>query len=118
MAPSFDPELNLVYVGTSVTSPPPKFRLGGVENKHLNDHWDLDHPFERLLVDTVVRPDPAAVQWTHPSLRPGETGIVYTLDRATGGGLLLGGDTNGRVRDAAPELCPSSANNLFVFALP
>ena len=117
MVPSFDPELNLVFVGTSVTSPAPKFRLGGVENKHLyhnstlaldadtgeivwyyqhlNDHWDLDHPFERLLVDTVVRPDPAAVRWINPRLRPGETrrvmtgipgktGIVYTLDRATG----------------------------------
>ncbi|MDE0828232.1 MAG: PQQ-binding-like beta-propeller repeat protein [Vicinamibacterales bacterium] len=117
MVPSFDPKLNLVYVGTSVTSPAPKFRLGGVDNKHLyhnstlaldadtgeivwyyqhlNDHWDLDHPFERLLVDTVVRPDPTAVQWINPNLRPGETrrvmtgipgktGIVYTLDRATG----------------------------------
>ena len=29
MAPSYDPELNLVYVGTSVTSPAPKFLLGG-----------------------------------------------------------------------------------------
>ena len=35
MVPSFDPELNLVYVGTSVTSPAPKFMLGGVDNKHL-----------------------------------------------------------------------------------
>jgi glucose dehydrogenase len=35
MVPSFDPESNLVLVGTSVTSPAPKFRLGGVENKHL-----------------------------------------------------------------------------------
>ena len=35
MVPSFDPELNLVLVGTSVTSPAPKFRLGGVDNKHL-----------------------------------------------------------------------------------
>ena len=78
MVPSYDPELNLVYVGTSVTSPAPKFLLGGTENKHLyhnstlaldgdtgeirwyyqhlNDHWDLDHPFERLLVDTAVTP--------------------------------------------------------------
>ena len=23
--------------------------------QHLVDHWDLDHPFERLLVDTVWR---------------------------------------------------------------
>ena len=117
MVPSFDPELNLVYVGTSVTSPAPKFMLGGTDlehlyhnstlaldadtgeivwyYQHLNDSWDLDHPFERLLVDTAVRPDPAAVEWINPRLAPGEvrrvmtgipgkTGIVYTLDRATG----------------------------------
>ena len=117
MAPSYDPELNLIYIGTSVTSPAPKFMLGGAENthlyhnstlaldadtgeivwfyQHLNDHWDLDHPFERLLVDTAVRPSPASVSWINPRLRPGEerrvmtgipgkTGVVYTLDRATG----------------------------------
>ena len=117
MVPSYDPELNLVYIGTSVTSPAPKFMIGGVGNKHLyhnstlaldadtgeiawyyqhlNDSWDLDHPFERLLVDTAVRPDPSAVAWINPRLQPGEerrvmtgipgkTGIVYTLDRATG----------------------------------
>ena len=117
MVPSFDPDLNLVYVGTSVTSPAPKFMLGGVENKHLyhnstlaldadtgeivwyyqhlNDHWDLDHPFERLLVDTAVTPDAGAVSWINPRLLPGErrrvvtgipgkTGVVYTLDRETG----------------------------------
>jgi len=117
MAPSYDPELNLVYVGTSVTSPAPKFLLGGIENnylyhnstlaldgdtgeivwyyQHLNDHWDLDHPFERLLVDTAVAPDPAAVSWINPRLArgevrrvltgiPGKTGVVYTLDRETG----------------------------------
>ena len=32
MTPSYDPELNLVYVGTSVTSPAPKFLLGRIEN--------------------------------------------------------------------------------------
>ena len=117
MVPSFDPTLNLIYVGTSVTSPAPKFMLGGVEHKylyhnstlaldadtgaivwyyqHLNDHWDLDHPFERILVDTVVAPDASAVSWINPRLQPGEerrvvtgipgkTGIVYTLDRETG----------------------------------
>ena len=117
MAPSYDPELNLIYVGTSVTSPAPKFLLGGADNRHLyhnstlaldgdtgairwyyqhlNDHWDLDHPFERMLVDTAVAPDPSAVSWINPNVRPGEvrrvvtgipgkTGVVYTLDRATG----------------------------------
>ena len=117
MAPSYDATLNLVYVGTSVTSPPPKFLRGGTENthlyhnstlaldadtgeiiwyyQHLNDHWDLDHPFERLLVDTAVAPDPAAVSWINPQVQagdvrkvvtgiPGKTGVVYTLDRETG----------------------------------
>ena len=35
MVPSFDPALNLVYIGTSVTSPAPKFLIGGIENTHL-----------------------------------------------------------------------------------
>jgi alcohol dehydrogenase (cytochrome c) len=117
MVPSYDPELNLIYIGTSVTSPAPKFLVGGVNNthlyhnstlaidadtgeivwyyQHLNDHWDLDHPFERLLVDTAVAPSPSAVSWINPRLQPGDmrkvvtgipgkTGIVYTLDRETG----------------------------------
>ena len=117
MPASYDPELRLIYQGTSVTSPAPKFLLGGVENshlyhnstlaldvetgeirwyyQHLNDHWDLDHPFERLLVDTAVAPNPDAVSWINPRIRPGEvrkvvtgvpgkTGLVYTLDRETG----------------------------------
>ena len=117
MVPSYDAELNLVYVGTSVTSPAPKFMLGGADKthlyhnstlaldgdtgeivwyyQHLNDSWDLDHPFERLLVDTAVVPDATAVSWINPNLNPGEirkvvtgipgkTGVVYTLDRQTG----------------------------------
>ncbi len=117
MVPSYDPALNLLYIGTSVTSPAPKFLIGGADLRHLyhnstlaldadtgeiawyyqhlNDHWDLDHPFERMLVDTVVAPDPDAVDWINPRVQPGEerrvmtgipgkTGVVYTLDRETG----------------------------------
>ncbi len=117
MTPSFDPELNLLYVGTSVTSPAPKYMLDGNDKEylyhnstlalnadtgeivwyyqHVVDHWDLDHPFERLLLDTAVAPDPSEVAWMNPRIKPGErrkvltgipgkTGIVYTLDRATG----------------------------------
>jgi alcohol dehydrogenase (cytochrome c) len=117
MVPSYDPELNMIYVGTSVSSPAPKYLLGGLNNKHLYhnstlalnadtgtivwhyqhvvDHWDLDHPFERLLVDTVVAPNAAQVPWINPKVKggerrrvitgvPGKTGMVYTLDRQTG----------------------------------
>ena len=35
MVPSDDPELNLVYIGTSVTSPEPKFMVGGADLTHL-----------------------------------------------------------------------------------
>ena len=117
MVPSFDPELKLIYIGTSVTSPAPKFWLAGNDKKylyhnctlaldlntgkivwyyqHIVDHWDFDHPFERMLIDTAVAPDPAQVSWINPRLKPGEvrkvvtgipgkTGIVYTLDRKTG----------------------------------
>jgi PQQ-dependent dehydrogenase (methanol/ethanol family) len=117
MVPSYDPELNLIYIGTSVTIPAPKFILGGNSNKHLYhnctlalnadtgkivwyyqhvvDHWDLDHPFERILVDTAVAPGARDVSWMNPKIKPGErrkvltgipgkTGVVYTLDRQTG----------------------------------
>jgi len=117
MIPSYDPQLDLVYVGTSVTAPAPKFMLAGNDKQYLYhnstlalrpktgetvwyyqhavDHWDLDHPFERMLVDTAVAPDASEVPWINPRLRsgeerrvvtgiPGKTGLVYTLDRATG----------------------------------
>jgi alcohol dehydrogenase (cytochrome c) len=117
MVPSYDPELRQIYVGTSVTAPAPKFMLAGNDEQYLNhnstlaldidtgeivwyfqhvvDHWDLDHPFERLLVDTAVAPDPDSVAWINPRVRqgetrkvitgvPGKTGLVYTIDRETG----------------------------------
>jgi PQQ-dependent dehydrogenase (methanol/ethanol family) len=117
MVPSYDPELDLIYIGTSVTSPAPKFLLAGNSKQHLYhgstlalradtgamawyyqhliDHWDLDHPFERLLVDTAVAPSRDQVPWINPRLKagekrrvmtgiPGKTGVVYTLDRQTG----------------------------------
>ena len=117
MVPSYDPQLKQLYVGTSVTSPAPKFMLAGNDHEYLYhnstlalnvdtgeivwylqhnvDHWDLDHPFERILIDTATSPDPSAVQWINPRVRPGEvrkvitgipgkTGLVYTLDRETG----------------------------------
>jgi PQQ-dependent dehydrogenase (methanol/ethanol family) len=117
MVPSYDPELKQLYIGTSVTAPAPKFMLGGNDEQylyhnstlaldietgkivwhfqHVVDHWDLDHPFERLLVETETSPDASAVKWINPRVRPGErrkvitgipgkTGIAYTLDRETG----------------------------------
>ncbi len=117
MVPSYDPELKLLFIGTSVTSPAPKFMLAGNDKKylyhnctlaidaetgkivwyyqHVVDHWDFDHPFERLLVDTAVAPDASQVTWINPRIRagevrkvvtgiPGKTGIIYTLDRKTG----------------------------------
>ena len=35
MVPSYDPALNLLYIGTSVTSPAPKFLIGGAYLRHL-----------------------------------------------------------------------------------
>lgn len=117
MEPSYDPDLNLIYMGTSVTAPAPKFMIAGNDKRYLYhdstlalnpetgeivwyyqhavDHWDLDHPFERILADVAVAPDPNEVPWINPRLRagevrkvvtgiPGKTGIVYTLDRQTG----------------------------------
>lgn len=117
MIPSYDPELGLVYMGTSVTTPAPKFMLAGNDRdylyhnstlaldvntgrivwhyQHLVDHWDLDHPFPRILIDEQVAPDPREVSWINPDIEPGraykvltgvpgKTGVIYTLDRETG----------------------------------
>jgi PQQ-dependent dehydrogenase (methanol/ethanol family) len=117
ITPSYDPELNRVFVGTSVTSPAPKFMLDGNDKQylynnstlsidadtgeivwyiqHVVDHWDLDHPFERVLIDTAITPDPDSVEWINPRVRPGEvrkvvtgvpgkTGLFYSIDRDTG----------------------------------
>jgi glucose dehydrogenase len=115
--PSYDPVTNLVIIGTSVTIPAPKFILAGNDKtylyhnstlalnadtgkivwhyQHLVDHWDLDHPFERLIVDTAVAPDAKEVAWINPRVKagdkrrvitgiPGKTGVIYTLDLKTG----------------------------------
>jgi alcohol dehydrogenase (cytochrome c) len=46
--------------------------------QHVVDHWDFDHPFERLLIDTAVAPDASQVAWISPKLKPGERRKVVT----------------------------------------
>ena len=117
MNASYDPQLKLVYMGTSVSAPAPKFLLAGNDKtylymnstlaldvktgkivwyyQHIVDHWDLDHPFPRMLMDEEVAPDRNAVTWISPNIVkgkvykvltgiPGKTGVIYTLDRRTG----------------------------------
>lgn len=117
MNASYDSELKLLYMGTTVSTPAPKFMLAGNDYtylyhnstlaldvrtgrivwhyQHVVDHWDLDHPFPRILLDEQVAPDPSEVTWINPKIDrnktykvvtgvPGKTGIVYTLDRRTG----------------------------------
>ena len=115
---SYDPELDLIYWGTSVPAPSLEV-LRGTDGhdvlysnstlaldadtgrivwyyQHLpRDNWDIDHVFERYLMDIELAPDPEEVPWINPNIQPGEvrkivtgipgkTGIVYTLDRETG----------------------------------
>lgn len=116
--PSYDPVLGLLYWGTSVPAPSLEVLrgTGGHDVLYSNstlatdaatgeivwyyqhlprDNWDLDHVFERYLVDIVVAPAAEEVRWINPAVIPGErrrvvtgipgkTGIVYTLDRETG----------------------------------
>ena len=105
MVSSYDPELSLVYVGTSgrrsrrrrrsscsaaptgstCTTTPPSALHGDTGEivwyyQHLNDSWDLDHPFERLLVDTAVRADASAVRAT-PTI---PQNVISGIDGTTG----------------------------------
>jgi len=134
---SYDPESNLLFWGTSVPAPSLE-RVRGTPGgdvlysnstlaldagsgriawyyQHLpRDNWDLDHAFERYLVEVPVTPSPAAVRWIDDDAVsaaprkvvtgiPGKTGIVYTLDRATGR-FLWAGETLSQnvVRDIDP----------------
>src|SRR5690606_27814890 len=76
MIPSDDPDRGLSYIRTAVPCPSRKLSLGGNEQdylyhlstlaldvktgrivwpyQHLVDHWDLDHPFARILIDKEV----------------------------------------------------------------
>jgi len=118
MAPSFDPELNLIYVGVAVPIPWGAVQRGTGDGdalytnstlalnpdtgeivwyfQHLpGDEWDQDHPFARMIVETEVAPAADAVEWINPAITPGQrrkvvtgipgkTGVVWTLDAATG----------------------------------
>ena len=115
---NYDPNLNLIYWGTSVPAPSLEVLRGtaGLDVLYSNstlalhantgeivwyyqhlprDNWDMDHVFERYLIDVPVAPDPLEVPWINPRIEPGEvrrvltgipgkTGIIYTLDRQTG----------------------------------
>ena len=118
MVGSYDPLLDLVYWGTGPPAPLPESLRGAGKAdllytnstlaldpdtgemewyfQHLpRDNWDLDHVFERMIVETEVSPNPLEVPWISPSVRPGErrkvitgipgkTGLIWTLDAATG----------------------------------
>jgi len=92
---SFDPELNLIYMGTGVPGPYPSVVHGREAGdalysnstlaidadtgrlvwyyQHLpGDDWDLDHIGERILVDARIDPS-AEVQWPNPAVNPTAT---------------------------------------------
>jgi len=148
IAPSFDPELGLIYMGVAVPIPwgAVQRRTGDGDVLYTNstlaldadtgeiewyfqhlpgDEWDQDHPFERILVETEVRPDPSHVEWINPAITtserrkvvtgiPGKPGIVWTLDARTGDFLwarttgfqnvIVGVDAENRRGIANPEL--------------
>ena len=118
MVGSYDPDLHLVYWGTGPPAPLPESLRGAGKAdllftnstlaldpdtgemawyfQHLpRDNWDLDHVYERMIVETEVSPNPASVPWINPAVTPGErrkvitgipgkTGLIWTLDAATG----------------------------------
>ena len=147
IAPSYDPDLNLIYVGVAVPIPwgAAQRDTGAGDVLYTNstlalnadsgemewyfqhlpgDEWDQDHPFERILVETEVVPDPDAVAWLSPDISPGrrkvvtgvpgKPGLVWTLDAATGDFLwaretsyqnvIVGVDVEGRKGIANPDL--------------
>lgn len=102
-SPSYDPELDMFFIGTAMPIPYPEVVRGSGDGdalytnstlaldrktgeivwyfQHLpRDNWDLDHPFERVLVDSVV--DGEEKKLVLGAF--GKTGIVWFHERETG----------------------------------
>jgi alcohol dehydrogenase (cytochrome c) len=99
---SYDPELNLIFWGTAPPIPHSELARGVGPAFHLytnstlaidpdsgkviwhfqhlpGDNWNLDHAFERVLVDETVNGKRRRMLLT-----VGKTGIVWALDRTNG----------------------------------
>ena len=98
MVPSYDPELDLVYIGTSVTSPAPKFMLGGPELAHLYHNstlaldaatgdiaWVLPAPERRLGPRPSLRAPARRHRRSPPTPTP-SPGSTPACNRARSGG--------------------------------
>lgn len=99
---SYDPELNLIFWGTAPPIPHSELARGTGPGAHLytnstlavdpdtgkvvwhfqhlpGDNWNLDHAFERVLVDAET-----GGELKRMVLTAGKTSIVWALDRKTG----------------------------------
>jgi alcohol dehydrogenase (cytochrome c) len=99
---SYDPELNLVFWGTAPPIPHSELARGTGPGAHLytnstlaidpdsgrivwsfqhlpGDNWNLDHAFERVLIDVESGGEPRRMVLTI-----GKTAVVWALDRKTG----------------------------------
>ncbi len=147
MPASYDADLDLIFIGIAVPIPWGSIQrdTGGGDVLYTNStlaldadtgeiawyfqhipggNWDQDHPYERLVVETDVTPDPDSVTWINPDISderrkvitgvPGKPGIVWTLDAATGDFLwaketnyqnvIVGVDIENRKGITNPEL--------------
>ena len=118
MPASYDPELDLIYQGIAVPIPWGSIQrdtrggdvlytnstiainadTGEIEwyFQHIpGGNWDLDHPFERIVVESEVNPTADNVSWINPEIDsserrklitgiPGKPGIIWTMDARTG----------------------------------
>jgi alcohol dehydrogenase (cytochrome c) len=86
---------DLLYTNSTLALDPDTGEMAWYFQHLPRDNWDLDHVFERMIVETELAPDPAEVPWINPDLRagerrkvitgiPGKTGLIWTLDAETG----------------------------------
>ena len=86
---------DLLYTNSTLALNPDTGEMAWYFQHLPRDNWDFDHPFERIIVPTEVAPSPEDVPWISPRVRsgevrkvitgiPGKTGVVWTLDAATG----------------------------------
>ena len=131
---SYDPELNMVFYGTGMPIPYAEITRGTADNdvlytnstlaldaetgelvwyfQHLpRDNWDLDSPFERMIIDAEVDGETRKMIVS----TPGKNGVTFGLDAETGE-FIWAEDTiyQNVVSDIDPETGRVTANTEII----
>jgi len=142
---SYDPELDMIFFGTAMPVPYAEVTRGTGDGRvaptnstialkadtgemvwwyqhQPRDNWDMDSPFERMIITTEVDGQPRKLIVS----TPGKNGVTFGLDAATGEYVWheetvynnqFGGidEATGLVKDTLPDVRPTEIGQRVTF---